>query len=580
MLQTLIVALQNLKWPLRAKIGVAFAMILSCFVINGLISLVLLFNINATEEQQNRNALYTQRWQLYSLAFQSEEYLYSDTIFTTKASAVQDNFKDIIITSLKNGKDLDASQVDKEFEQQLATMYDVAYQHFIALDSDINLNDIAKAQAQWPSFIVDFYKVLEFLATEQQNLRTQHDMAASNIATTILVSTITIVSLTIFSVILALFLLFLIGRVLVNPIIKLQACLKQVAEGNLDQEIEVINRDEVGELTYSFKQAVFSLQKVLYGVQISESLRDVTRQLTLVSQQQTQGSYEQTAALSQVQQAMGELGRTASQIASSAANVATLTNTTVNQIEQVTSVSQLSQQRSHQMVVVVETTLKGVERVEEQVLGFSLLMQELTGQSLAIGKIVGLINSIARDIHLLALNAAIEAAAAGEVGSRFQMVAREVKSLALRANNATEEAQEIISRVQQSNQLAQNQVAEGLSEVLIVVEANASLRQNLQALEDSAHQVEENIATLVGLAGNVRNQTEEIKQATLYQRNSSEQVLSSTQLAASIAAQTSGNTEQLALNSTKLSELADQLNNVLGQIRLTPYHNQAEPLLV
>ncbi len=72
----------------------------------------------------------------------------------------------------------------------------------------------------------------------------------------------------------------------------------------------------------------------------------------------------------------------------------------------------------------------------------------LSEATVAMGGIVGLINTIAGQINLLALNATIESARAGEAGRGFAVVAQEVKNLANQAARATEQIGSEINGVQ------------------------------------------------------------------------------------------------------------------------------------
>jgi methyl-accepting chemotaxis protein len=77
-----------------------------------------------------------------------------------------------------------------------------------------------------------------------------------------------------------------------------------------------------------------------------------------------------------------------------------------------------------------------------------LIVDRLRDSSAAIGNVVNLIASIARQTTLLALNSTIEAARAGEAGRGFSVVATEVKALAVQTQKATEEIRRKIETLQ------------------------------------------------------------------------------------------------------------------------------------
>ncbi len=76
-------------------------------------------------------------------------------------------------------------------------------------------------------------------------------------------------------------------------------------------------------------------------------------------------------------------------------------------------------------------------------------VERLRESSAAIGNVVNLIASIAKQTTLLALNSTIEAARAGSAGRGFAVVASEVKALAVQTQNATEEIKQKIDALQQ-----------------------------------------------------------------------------------------------------------------------------------
>ncbi len=76
-------------------------------------------------------------------------------------------------------------------------------------------------------------------------------------------------------------------------------------------------------------------------------------------------------------------------------------------------------------------------------------IERLVETSLAIGKMTGTIQSIAKQTNLLALNASIEAARAGEAGRGFNIVAGEVKHLAQQTAQATDDIRRQIGAIQE-----------------------------------------------------------------------------------------------------------------------------------
>ncbi|MDA8232553.1 MAG: methyl-accepting chemotaxis protein [Magnetospirillum sp.] len=111
---------------------------------------------------------------------------------------------------------------------------------------------------------------------------------------------------------------------------------------------------------------------------------------------------------------------------------------------------------------VEKATADGLASVEDAAKAVSALaaveremsghIEKLVDTSLAIGKMVGTIQAIAKQTNLLALNASIEAARAGEAGRGFNIVAGEVKSLAQQTAQATDDVRRHINAIQQEVQ--------------------------------------------------------------------------------------------------------------------------------
>lgn len=106
-------------------------------------------------------------------------------------------------------------------------------------------------------------------------------------------------------------------------------------------------------------------------------------------------------------------------------------------------------QSAHGIGAQVRDASKLADEASEAAREASLNVERLRESSAAIGNVVNLIATIAKQTTLLALNSTIEAARAGSAGKGFAVVASEVKALAVQTQNATEEIKRKIDALQQ-----------------------------------------------------------------------------------------------------------------------------------
>lgn len=558
---------QTLKWPLRYKIGLVFALVLLCFALNGVISLVLLYNNKATQARQTATDIYLEQLQRYTLAYNAEYEVYSNNTHIYKAHNV---VIDLVLTEVERDAPL-LSSTDAENQKFTAAfndLYQNARSDFSVIQEYLSSNDADTALILWNKDQADFTKVSNLLDQRKQQLLKEQANASSDLNTTTQLSTLTVVGLTFVSIALGLAALLLIEIVIVKPLNRLQQAWKNVSQGDLEQKLEVCNQDEVGELATSLTLALGSFQQVVRGVKITTNLHTMASQLAHASQQQLNGTNQQLSAITEVTAVMEELERGAAQIADNASRVSDVVEQNLSQIKQVQQAGEISRVTSQQIVKVVEHTLGGVEEVNLQVNDISERMLHLTEQSQEINKVVDLISAIANEVHLLSLNAAIEAAGAGAFGERFGVIAQQTRELARKAHTATQEANNLVSRVQQSIEEVQVQVGFGQKQVSTIIAANMELRSDLHELEECAAQVSEAVANLSSQAFQVRDQAEAIKEATFHQHIADQQILDSTRSVGEVAQTTVSITQQIAMSSNELENMSVQLNGVLGQIKL------------
>lgn len=158
-----------------------------------------------------------------------------------------------------------------------------------------------------------------------------------------------------------------------------------------------------------------------------------------------------------------QLERAASSVASGAQSTATTLSAIRHRADALTDRTSDAQATAETFSQAADKFTRSAHGIGEQVRGASKLADEasaaareasanverLRESSAAIGNVVNLIASIAKQTTLLALNSTIEAARAGSAGRGFAVVASEVKALAVQTQNATEEIKQKIDALQQ-----------------------------------------------------------------------------------------------------------------------------------
>ena len=122
------------------------------------------------------------------------------------------------------------------------------------------------------------------------------------------------------------------------------------------------------------------------------------------------------------------------------------------------------------------------------------LAKQLGDATKNIEGIVGLIRDIADQTNLLALNAAIEAARAGEAGRGFAVVADEIRNLAEKSQKATGDIADAIKAIEKSSTDMIDKIQFNSSESTKLVEAVASLKDNVEALNNHIKELVDSVS--------------------------------------------------------------------------------------
>ncbi|MFC5469992.1 methyl-accepting chemotaxis protein [Cohnella suwonensis] len=321
---------------------------------------------------------------------------------------------------------------------------------------------------------------------------------------------------------------WLVLRFVVRGIKKVAAVTEQIVSGNLQVEpIEVVSKDEIGQLGSSVNAMVDSLRQMIRKItEASLSLAAASKQI-MAGTQGISGSSASQADQSQTIAALfKELSDAINSVARSAEGAAELS-------EQTTVIAK-------EGADALRATMGGMNELNDR-------MSHLEKDSSRIGDIIEVIDEIAQQTNLLALNAAIEAARAGDQGRGFAVVADEVRKLAERSIDATKQIASIVQGMQKSAE----------SSVVAVADSVRQTRETGQSFERIVQMVNQSSGKVVEIAAASEEQAAQTTEVML----SVESIAASSQEMAAASEETAATTQSLA-------KLAEELNRLVVVFRI------------
>jgi methyl-accepting chemotaxis protein len=286
-------------------------------------------------------------------------------------------------------------------------------------------------------------------------------------------------------VILAVILGLVISRMITKPILLGVKAAEGLAAGDLNQRINIDQRDEIGTLAAALRNMIEKLREIVGQVQSgSENVASGSEELSATTQSLSQGATEQAASVEEISSSMEQMAANIRQNADNA-----------KQTEQIATKA-------------ARDTQSGGEAVAKTVTAMKQIAQK-----------IGIVEEIARQTNLLALNAAIEAARAGEHGKGFAVVAAEVRKLAERSGNAAGEISElstssveiaekagellalIVPDIQRTAELIQEIAASSMEQTTGAEQVNRAIQQLDQVVQQNASASEEMASTAEELSG-------------------------------------------------------------------------------
>ena len=345
------------------------------------------------------------------------------------------------------------------------------------------------------------------------------------------------------------------GRAIVKPIRASVDLARIMADGDLTQEIQLQQHDEIGELVNSLNHMIKTLSGMIADINSDVvTLNESSDEMSAVSEQMATVSDSTVEKANTVAAAAEETDASMNSIAAAMEQASTNMDTVASAAEEMSAnIVEVSRGIGKANL----STKNAVERAIEA----SEQVSKLGEAAQEIGVVSETITAISDKTALLALNATIEAARAGDAGKGFAVVANEIKELAQQTAEATGAISGKLLGIQQLTDETVKNIEE-------ISGATAEANQTVDEITESIEQ--QNVATKE-ISSNVSQASlglKEINQNVVQTNAATSQVAQEIFEVNDQAGQLSASSAQVQQTATQLKGLSEHLKNLVERFKI------------
>lgn len=374
---------------------------------------------------------------------------------------------------------------------------------------------------------------------------------------------------TIVSVILSTIIAVFLSIWITKNINRLNDVFKKAADGNLSSRINILTKDEFGQLGTNFNNMLSSISALIKSAkESSDNILEASKIIDNISSETNTSVSEVASAIDSVAIGASSQTRDIEEGVNKFNELEQKIDNIVNLSTDMEGISSNTEKVSREGLSIVDTlfeksrkTIKTTSNIQDAVINMSKSTNE-------IGTITEAINDIAEQTNLLALNAAIEAARAGDAGKGFAVVADEIRKLAEQSTDATKKIQQLIEKISTKSKATvdamngavaivneQNTVVESTKQIFgNIISSINELVNGLQSIEIAVRDANNSKSEIVGIMHNIAAVSEESAASTEEVSASIEEV--------------SGALNGFMSNANSLKDIAVKLQDEINKFKL------------
>ncbi len=302
-------------------------------------------------------------------------------------------------------------------------------------------------------------------------------------------------------VVVALLIGIFVGRTVTNPLNRVTALMKDIAEGegDLRHRLPEEGNDELAELGRRFNAFVVKIQDTIREVgATTDQVASAAEELSRVANETRASVQEQGSETDQIASAINEMAATIQQISGNA-----------NEVESAASDADRLARDGGETIANAQSS---VNQLSEEIEASSTRIRNLSEKTDEITQVLDVIHAVTDQTNLLALNAAIEAARAGEHGRGFSVVADEVRQLAKRSAESADQIRGMIDGFVTESRAAVERMDASRTRSTETVERINHATDALRTIEKSVGHIHDQVTQIATAAEQQSQVAEEINQ--------------------------------------------------------------------